>query len=263
VSNLNKVIEKNIIFNISYFKNILNIVNHNRELFDKYIPIYNYGISAADETGIVLESNTVILKYDCFRKCSSRSDCLMISYKIDQCKLYSQVKYTSSLVTNSPYLFEKVIEDYSAINANLIHHWPMNNNYNDIIGGKTLTNPLGVSFISDRLNYPLSALSINNGYIKASSGVYFSGDFTVTSWFKSDISLITQCRLFDFGNAAASDNVLISWNSGKAYITTFAGASSLGKNRFFILSYANHKKIIFFFIVIKYIYFLFKEIEME
>jgi arabinan endo-1,5-alpha-L-arabinosidase len=104
----------------------------------------------------------------------------------------------------------------------------MNNNYNDIIGGKTLFDPIGVSFTSDRLNKPSSALSINNGYIKAPSGVYFSGDFTVTSWFRSDISLITNCRLFDFGNGSPSNNILVSWNAGKAYITTFSGTSTYG-----------------------------------
>jgi hypothetical protein len=152
----------------------------------------------------------------------------MISYKINQCKLYSQVKYTASLTTSTPYLFEKVIEDYSAINDNLIHHWPMNNNYNDIIGGKTLINPVGVSFITDRLNSPSSAISINYGYIQAPAGVYFSGDFTVTTWFRSDTALVTNCRLFDFGNGQDSNNILVSWASGKSYITTFTGSSTLG-----------------------------------
>ena len=147
------------------------LVNHNRDLFDRYVSINNFDISAADETGIILETSTLKSFYDCVRKCSSRSDCLMISYKQIQCKLYNQIKYTTSLTTSKPCLFKKCIEDYSAINANLINFWPMNNNYNDIIGGRTLINAVGISFVSDRLNTPLSALYMNNGYIKAPSAV--------------------------------------------------------------------------------------------
>jgi hypothetical protein len=109
----------------------------------------------------------------------------MISYKSTQCKLFKQVKY--SLSTNTPVesiLYEKYTPDYSSINAYLTNYWPFNNDYKDIIGGANLYSPVSCSFTTDRLNTASSALFLNRGYIRAPTGIYFDGDFTMTVWVK-------------------------------------------------------------------------------
>ena len=109
------------------------------DLFNTFSPIYNYDISTTDETGILIETSTQNEKYDCFIKCNSLKACMMISYKSVTCKLFSKVKYTvSSTPVSIPYLFEKVIPDYSSINNYMTNYWPLNNHVMDIVGGSDM-----------------------------------------------------------------------------------------------------------------------------
>ena len=109
-------------------------MNHNTDLFNNYTPIYGFDISVTDEIGISLETSTVNNKFDCFMKCTQNLACKMSSFKFNQCKLYSQVKFSVQLSPSSdPCLFQKFIPDYSVINANLVHWWPFNNNVKDIV----------------------------------------------------------------------------------------------------------------------------------
>ena len=79
---------------------------------------------------------------------------------------------------------------------------------NDVIQGTALTNSLNAQIVSN------SYLWLNKGYVTAPPGVYFSGDFSVSVWIKPIIIANWQ-RVFDFGNYAASDNVIMivsSWD---------------------------------------------------
>jgi len=148
----------------------------------------------------------------------------MISYKSSQCKLFKQVKY--SLSTNTPIesiLYEKYIPDYSSINAYLTNYWPFNNDYKDIIGGAHLYSPVSCSFTTDRLNKVSSALFLNNGYVRAPTGVYFDGDFTITVWVKLLES--THRALVAFGTNQ-NDDVYLGVNNNRInYFVSNAGAS--------------------------------------
>ena len=164
---------------------LLPIVNHNRDLFDKFVPIYNQDTTSSDETNNLISAQTVSNKFECAQKCSQISTCKMISFKSNQCKLFKQVKYSlSTNTTRESILYEKYVPDYSSINSYLTNHWPFNNDFNDIIGGATLYNPVSCSFTTDRLNTPSSALFLNRGYVRAPTGIYFNGDFTMTVWVK-------------------------------------------------------------------------------
>jgi hypothetical protein len=110
------------------------IAIRNQDLFNVFTPIYNFDTNSNDELNSILETSTVSSKYDCFSKCNSRIDCLMISIKSNVCKLLRQIKYSVSVSLTEPYLYQKYNENYSAINANLINHWPFNNNLYDVVG---------------------------------------------------------------------------------------------------------------------------------
>ena len=163
-------------------------MNHNIDLFDTYTPIYGFDVSVTDEVGILLDTSTVSVKYDCFIKCTSmNSVCKMALLKSKQCKLYSQVKYSVQLSPSSEScLFQKYIPDYSAINAYLTNWWPFNNNVNDIVGSANLYggSTTGKSFATDRLNQPASAIYLNAAYYQLPAGKYFAGDFTLSVWVK-------------------------------------------------------------------------------
>jgi hypothetical protein len=184
---------------------------HNSDLFSSYGPIYNFDVSTTDETGIVLQTSSENIIYDCYKKCNKMKNCVMLSYKLNQCKLYSQVRYSIS-ITTSPCLFEKKIKDYSSINAYLTNHWPFNNNLNDIISRADLYGGSNYSFTTDRLNSKLSALYLNQGFLRAPTGVYFNGEFTISVWIKPS-SAPNKGRIVDFGGGTGIENVILSFSS--------------------------------------------------
>lgn len=157
------------------------------------------------------------------------SKCKMISFKQSSCKLFKTVKYSLSVSTTSPILYEKIDIDYSSINNYLTHYWPLNGNLNDIIGGSHYYNLVSGSFVNDRLNSPLSALNINYGTAQAPSDIYFDGDFTVSLWVK-----LTQAQakpLITFGTNRDDDFFFGVENSGSvSRINYFVknGATLLG-----------------------------------
>jgi hypothetical protein len=95
--------------------------------------------------------------------------------------------------------------------SSLINYWPMSN-LNDQMGGANLFGGSNYLFTSDRFCSPNSAIYFNKGYLQVPSGVYFTGDFTVTAWIYLK-SYQSYSRIFDFGNGQASDNVLLGINS--------------------------------------------------
>ena len=144
-------------------------------------------MSVLDEVGILLGTSTESSKFGCFLKCNSNPACKMTSFKSNQCKLLSQVKFSVQLSpTSQPCLFQKFVPDYSAINADLVHWWPFNNDVKDIVDGADLYDgsTTGKSFTTDRLNQPSSALYLQNANYKMPARKYFVGDYTVTFWVK-------------------------------------------------------------------------------
>jgi hypothetical protein len=184
--------------------------NHNRNLFDRYVPIYGYDMSALDQTDILISSTTVSTKYDCAQMCTTASDCAMISYKASQCMLFNKVKYSIALSgSDGPYLFEKTVPNYSPIDAYLTNYWPFNNNLNDIVSEANINTGSGYGFGTDRLNSQNSALNLAPGYLQLPAGVYFKGDFTISLWV-NPTQISNYGRIIDCGNGPGSYNILIA-----------------------------------------------------
>lgn len=69
----------------------------------------------------------------------------------------------------------------------------------------------------DRHNMLNSALRLNDGFIKVPSGVYFTGDFTISAWIKVN-SARHFARILEFGNGAYSDNIELSLKDTTYYV---------------------------------------------
>ena len=94
----------------------------------------------------------------------------------------------------------------------LINFWPFNGNYDDVIGGANLFGGKNFSLSVDRNGMAISALELqSDGYRQAPAGVYFNGDFSITFWFYLAENPGSWARVFDLGNGASSDNILIGY----------------------------------------------------
>ena len=98
---------------------------------------------------------------------------------------------------------------------------------NDVVGGANLFGGSNFMFTSDRFGAQNAAIYFNKGYLQVPTGVYFSGDFTVTTWINLK-SYQSYSRFFDFGNGAGSDNVLLSMTESfsKMHGVIFKSSSS-------------------------------------
>ena len=83
------------------------------------------------------------------------------------------------------------------------------------------------SFTYDRFCNSYSAIYFNVGFLQVPSGVYFSGDFTITAWIYL-LAYQSYSRIIDFGNGGSSDNVVFSMlsNSAKLYAHIYNAASA-------------------------------------
>jgi len=82
-------------------------------------------------------------------------------------------------------------------------------NLSDVVGEANLFGGSSYSFTYDRFCSPNSAIYFNQGYLQVPTGVYFSGDFTVTVWIYLK-SYLSWSRIFDFGNGSPNENVYLS-----------------------------------------------------
>ena len=121
-----------------------------------------------------------------------------------------------------------------SLNTGLVLYYPMNGNAADASGGGNNGALLGgVTATTDRFGNAGQALQFNgtNGYIDVPDGVYFTGgDFTVSAWVRV-AAYNSWSRLFDFGNGAQSNNVILSVSNtttGKPAGDIYVGAASGG-----------------------------------
>ena len=101
-------------------------------------------------------------------------------------------------------------------------------NLTDVVGGANLFGGSNYYFAADRFNNSNSAIYFKSGYLQVPSGVYFSGDFTITAWIKLN-SYANWQRIIDFGNGDPKgfpmDNVFFAINgtTGQLDINTVDG----------------------------------------
>lgn len=97
----------------------------------------------------------------------------------------------------------------------MVSYWPILANTKDLITNNEMVTCVNASFVMDRFNIKNSALYLQNGYCQVKPGVYFKGnEFTFTAWVKI-ITIGKYCRIIDFGNGQASNNVIVSYTFGK------------------------------------------------
>lgn len=79
-------------------------------------------------------------------------------------------------------------------------------NLTDVVGGANMYGGISYEYTYDRFCNAYSAIYFNVGYLQVPSGVYFSGDFTITAWMY--LLSNSASRMIDFGNLL-SDNILL------------------------------------------------------
>ena len=133
----------------------------------------------------------------------------MILFKLNQCNLYNAINdaYFISIVLNQDaYLFKRIVNDYTSINAHLKYYWPFNNDLTDVISNRKLEIGANAFFTTDRLNKNLSAIKLSKGFLQGPADTYFTGDFTVSAWVKV-IEFFPLERFFEFSNPSCNSVV--------------------------------------------------------
>lgn len=95
------------------------------------------------------------------------------------------------------------------VNSGLVYYWPFTSDYRDTVQCSVPTVIYNCSFVSDQASPNTKSLFLYNGYMVLRSDVYFSGDFSITSWIKVNAKISRQ-RLIDCGNGQGQDNIVIS-----------------------------------------------------
>ena len=139
----------------------------------------------------MIKSFTVHNYLQCISECSKNSICSIAIIDSFNCKIYKYIEITDSntiySLTSSIYL-KKEIKDVNSsaqmTSKYLIHYWPFNGNYDDVISNANLFNGINDELVVDRFGRSNSSLYLNYGQLQAPNGVYIYGDFTLTTWVK-------------------------------------------------------------------------------
>lgn len=124
---------------------------------------------------------------------------------------------TDVIVNQSPDAMGQSSSLLSSLSSGLVLYYPMNGNANDASGnGLNGTMFGGITTVADRFGNAGGAMQFNgsNAYIDAPDANYFTGsDFTVSCWVKVN-TYASWSRVFDFGNGAGNNNVLLAISNG-------------------------------------------------
>ena len=85
-------------------------------------------------------------------------------------------------------------------------------NMSDVVGSATLYGGGNLTYTYDRFCNPNQATYFNQGYLQVPPGIYFSSDYTIIAWINWQ-ALTSLETILDFGNGAASDNIILSLTS--------------------------------------------------
>jgi hypothetical protein len=106
-------------------------------------------------------------------------------------------------------------QNLSTTDQYLTHYWPIENGTMiDEIGTAHMTQGSLTLFTL----CPNSLLALNGGWTQVPPGIYFDApEFTISTWVYP-IDIGSYCRLIDFGNGPAFDNIILRLDSGSNYI---------------------------------------------
>ena len=134
---------------------------------------------------IFINSFPVKNHLSCISKCSKSNLCTIAIIDSSNCSIYIRNYLNESNLIYSPTSTIYLKTSYH-INQYLIHYWPFNGDYRNLIANTNLDQTSGLNFelVTDRFGRSNSSLYLNNGYLRAPDDVYIYGDFTLTSWVK-------------------------------------------------------------------------------
>ena len=95
------------------------------------------------------------------------------------------------------------------ITSGLVHYWPFNGNFKDMINGSDLIYGANGEFTSNKYFKLSSAYYLKNGYLSLPPNIYIQGSYTVMSWVRV-ISITQYIRLFEVGTSSSYITFLLS-----------------------------------------------------
>ena len=107
----------------------------------------------------------------------------------------------------------------------LTNYWPIKANEDDYAGTAHMIYGANNSFCPDRYNNANSAINFANGFNTVPSGVYFSGDFTISLWISLN-QIVSLTKIVEFSNNK-SDLVSLYASSSKIGLIIGKGAVSM------------------------------------
>ena len=131
-----------------------------------------------------MKSFSIIKNLECFFQCSKSDLCSLAITDRLICYVYNQIKLNHSNIVYSDTSNIFVKSQQNPLNQYLVHYWPFNGNYFDIITNTSLFNGLNNFLVNDKLGRPFSSLYLNYGYIQAPNGTYIYSEFTIATWVK-------------------------------------------------------------------------------
>ena len=142
----------------------------------------------------IIKSFPITNNFQCILQCSKYPICSMAIVDISVCKIYikNEFKHSNIIYSSTSTIYSKDSDDN--INQYLIHYWPFNGNYDDVISNANLFNGSNDELVTDRFGRPSSSLYLNYGSLQGPSGHYIYGDFTLTTWVK--VYALESCRRF-------------------------------------------------------------------
>ena len=154
----------------------------------------------------------------CISACLNNSKCSIAIFDASICNIFKKVQITDSntIFSSGSTLYVKngyQIEDY------LIHYWPFNGNYFDIVSNAHLFNGYNDELVTDRFGRTSSALYLNYGSLQAPTLTYFYGDFTLTTWVK--MQTLEPFRRFFYLSQEDATEIYFSFNeyTGPYYVS--------------------------------------------
>ena len=166
-------------YSIQIYLYILNLLKGNN-----FYKIEKKNLDEISKKISLIKSFNVNNHFECMLECSKNFLCSLVIVDSLNCNIVNQIQLTASNMIYSPTSTIYVKNDSNQYNQYLIHYWPFNGNYNDVISNANLFNGKNNSLISDRFNRTNSSLYLNYGYLQVPNGYYIYGDFTLTIWVK-------------------------------------------------------------------------------
>ena len=159
---------------------------------NNFYRIGNKNLIESTRKNSLINSFKALDNLHCILACSNNLLCTTAVVDSSICSIFNKVQITDSNTIYSPTATIFVKNGYNQANNYLIHYWPFNGNYMNVITKDYLFNGISNSLVKDRFGRPSSSLYLVSGCMRAPDDYYIYGDFTLTVWVK----MFSAGRLF-------------------------------------------------------------------